>query len=279
MDGSVSLLLGLLVGFLQIISNNTPQSFSYLFEFSAALFSSFVAHLLSRLLAPSSCINIQTAVFSSLAILLPGLPVTLAIIEIATRHFVSGIIRLFAALFSALLLGYGYFVGSSIYPSSNSACIPDGPMDWYFNIFLVPLGALLIALALDARPHQLFIMILVSSLGFTCAIMLSPHFSPSLVATISTIFIGLSSNVYARISRSPAIAPILGGILMLTPGSFGLKASLNFLGSQDVTGQNFVTAMFTIAMSITIGLFCSTLLAYPFQLLLPLPKHTFYFII
>ncbi len=168
-------------------------------------------------------------------------------------------------------------MGSTLY-SSPYSCVSE-PMNWKFNIFLVPLGSALIALALEARPKQIPIMMFVSSLGFTTSIILSPHLPSSAVATISTIVIGLLSNIYGRISRSPAIAPILGGILMLTPGSFGLKATISFLGAQDITGQNFVSVMFTIAMSITIGLFLSNLLSYPFQLVLPLPKHTFYFII
>ena len=103
-DGLVSLFLGLVVCIVQIISNRSTQTFAYLFEFSAALLSSFTANILSRYLYPT-CIGIQVAVFSSLAIILPGLAVTLAIIEISSKNFVSGIVRLFAALFSALLLG------------------------------------------------------------------------------------------------------------------------------------------------------------------------------
>jgi uncharacterized membrane protein YjjP (DUF1212 family) len=104
-EGAVSAGLGFLVGCMTVASERFP-SFTYLLEFFASLVTAFLAHALESVLVQNGiCFNYLTVVLSSIAILLPGLSLTIAIIELSTRNMVSGTVRLFSALFTAMLLG------------------------------------------------------------------------------------------------------------------------------------------------------------------------------
>ncbi|KAJ3306766.1 hypothetical protein HDV03_004397 [Kappamyces sp. JEL0829] len=277
-DGLGATGLGLLVGGFQILAIKSPGNFSYLFEFTSAMVCAFLANQLATY-SSLFCFHPQIMVFSALSLLLPGLGITLAIIEISTRNFVSGVVRLFSCLFGVLLLGFGYSVGQSVYPVANGYTCDAPPMDWVWNIPLIPVGAFAICLTLGAKKQQVPVMVSISSLGFASSLALSRFMQPALVATISTLIIGLVSNIYARMTYSPSVAPVLSGILFLTPGSFGLKASLRFLTGQAPSGQDFAVDMFLIAMSITCGLLISNVVIWPIRKLLPLSKSQFYFLV
>jgi hypothetical protein len=60
------------------------------------------------------CINENIILLSAVFILLPGLTFTQAIIELSTRNLISGTVRLFSALFTAMFLGFGAMLGTAL---------------------------------------------------------------------------------------------------------------------------------------------------------------------
>lgn len=263
-EGIFSAILGEIVGIFQVLAGNHPTTFGYLYEFTAAVVTSFLANQISNLVSSDIlCINLQVIVFSSLAILLPGLAITLSVIEISTRNYVSGTVRLFASLFTALLLGFGYSIGSSINSAKIAVCPTSDVMSWQWNILLIPMGSLILCYVLEARKSQFGIMVFVGTLGYVTFLMLSPLLSLAATATIATLVITVTSNIYARISRDISIAPILGGILFLTPGGFGLKTGLQFISGRP--GENFAANFFVISISISVGIFIAQLLSSPIK--------------
>ena len=110
-------------------------------------------------------------------------------------------------------------------------------------------------------------MIAVSCAGFICASALSRFktFGTSNEGPIvsAALLIGVVSNFYARLTGDVAIAPILAGIILLVPGSYGVRSSLGFLTKQTEVGLGVAFDMFIIAICITVGIFIATLIVWP----------------
>ncbi|ORY04442.1 hypothetical protein LY90DRAFT_709328 [Neocallimastix californiae] len=91
-------------------------------------------------------------------------------------------------------------------------------------------------------------------------------FPNELTIIISALAVGIVSNIYAKLRKKLAITPIIIGVLLLVPGSVGVKGSLAFLIDQNFeTGIQFTVSMFTVSMWITIGVFLSNFIVFPFK--------------
>ncbi|KAI8825000.1 uncharacterized protein EV422DRAFT_240947 [Fimicolochytrium jonesii] len=271
-EALMAAILATMVGLFSLAAERLP-SFTYLLEF----FSALVVGILVRgykHLSGDGCVDETVVTLSALAILLPGLSLTISIIEISTRNMVSGCVRLFHALFTAMLLGFGMSVGPLLIDSENkdmnrSATCTNFPSQYWFFLFY-PMMAVAICIFFQARPKQWPIMIFVSVLGFVTYFFLNKVDSMKnnggqIPMVLSALAIGLASNIYARISHDLAVAPILSGILLLVPGSLGVRSTLGFLGITAGSGTNFAFQMLIIGLSITIGLFVATLLVWPIR--------------
>ncbi|TPX65819.1 hypothetical protein SpCBS45565_g04858 [Spizellomyces sp. 'palustris'] len=254
-EAGVSALFGLVVGCLCLAAARYP-SFTYLLDFAAALVVSFLARVFKSI-SGDDCFHETLVTLSALAVLLPGLSLTISIIEISTRNMVSGTVRMFHALFTAMLLGFGMSVGPLLFgqqanTSQPAYCGTNDPVFPYWYFLLFPPMSICICIFFEARPRQWTIMTFVSALGFVAYYFLNQI--PSLRANgqlpmvLSALVIGLSSNIYARITHDAAVAPILAGILLLVPGSVGVRSTLGFLGANASDGTNFAFQMLIIGM-------------------------------
>ncbi|KAL2913490.1 pheromone-regulated protein prm10 [Polyrhizophydium stewartii] len=247
-------------------------SVTYLVEFLSALLAVIVVNLL-RVAAQGSfpCLSTSKMVFSAIAILLPGLSLTTAIIEISTRNLVSGTVRLFYALFLAMLLGFGYSIGDRLTASlplaAADASCPSAPISQLWAFLLFPPLSFGICFQFFALRKQYPIMIVTQVVGFVITTVLgnTPGFrnNTEAITIIAAFAIGLIANIYARITRDVAIAPIIGGILLLVPGSVGLRSTLGFFAQDALGGTAVAFQMLLIGLSITVGLFLATLLVWP----------------
>lgn len=95
-------------------------------------------------------------------------------------------------------------------------------------------------------------MTAVSAIGFVTYYFLNqiPSFQKNgqLPMVLSALVIGLASNIYARVTNDVAVAPILAGILLLVPGSVGVRSTLGFLGGASSDGTNFAFQMLIIGI-------------------------------
>lgn len=269
MESILAGFLGLIVGGLEVLESFYPMSFGNIKEFISSFMSVVISRLIQAHLAKSQIfVNTDTIVFSAIAILLPGLGLTLSIVEISSRNIVCGIIRFFASLFTALLLGFGYSMGDIILGGPSPFVVQSTPaLSWSYSLILLPFTSYLVCMLFNASRKQLPIMIAVGFIGFTAATGLSQLyvFSSSTQGPIiiASFLIGLISNIYAKITTDIAIAPVLSGIILLVPGSYGVRSTLGFIAAQSQSGLNVAFQMLVIAMCITIGIFLATLLVWP----------------
>ncbi|KAI9099246.1 hypothetical protein DFS34DRAFT_579520 [Phlyctochytrium arcticum] len=273
-DSGVSAFLGLCVCGMSSIASKR-----HLVPFLCALFCSFFSRVLLvalRSAYPNFCYNHVSIVLSGIVMLLPGLSITISMIEIATRNIVSGTVRVFFAMFHAMLLGFGISTGRALVtwgPSpeeldANSPSCP-GALSPLWNFAFFPPLCVAFILNFQAKRPQFLHVSIISTLGWVIYLLLSipPAFQtatgqivPNIVAAFG---IGVSANIYARITKDVAVPGIIIGIVMMVPGSMGVRATLGFFGSNATNAVQVVFQMLMIGMSIGIGLFMASLAVFP----------------
>ena len=225
--------LGLLLGSLSVVLGRGEARL--LFEPSAAFVAGLVSAWSSRTLCPH---NDGLVALASLIVLVPGLSLTVAMVELASRHWVSGMARLAGAGATFLTLAFGVALGRAVADSlAPQVVAPAGATQ-------VPLPAAAAAVAIASVGLTVLFSARFRELGWILAAawvaLFGARFGASLVgphlgAFIGALAVGLFSNAYATRSARPALVPLMPGILLLVPGSIGYRA-LDLLVADDVVG-------------------------------------------
>ncbi|KAI8915228.1 hypothetical protein DFJ77DRAFT_430305 [Powellomyces hirtus] len=272
-DAVVACVLGALVGCVNVI-----REFTHLIPFLAALFCSFASRCLMTILLayyPTFCYHHVPVVLSSLVMMMPGLSITISLIEIATKNMVSGTVRLFSALFHAMLLGFGISAGRALVswsPSDLEAAIHgcgDSQLSPLWSFVLYPPLCACFICSFNAHRKQWLHVSVVATLGWISYLALSipKQFQSSagqiVPNALAAFVIGVASNIYARLTKDVAVPAIIVGIVQLVPGSMGVRATLGFFGEQRADSMQVVFEMLMIGMSIGIGLFMASLAVFP----------------
>ncbi|RKP10189.1 hypothetical protein THASP1DRAFT_13167 [Thamnocephalis sphaerospora] len=260
-DAAVAGALGTLVGVMSLMARRL-RAYSDLFEVSSSVVVALIAAVLHR------HVCFWAVALSAVIIPLPGLTLTLAVMELASRNIVSGAVRLFYALMIALLIGYGLMLGVDIWhifedfnASLEFSCASISPW-WYF--LLLPVLAISFNVHLQAAPRQWPIVMLTLVCGYACSYFVGLYVKTSLAApALGALVIGLVGNVYAAWTGEPAVVPVLPAILLLVPGSLGVRGTLAFLQQSQGDGLTFAVNMILIALGITVGLFAAALISLP----------------
>ncbi|KAF9212293.1 hypothetical protein BGZ59_006940 [Podila verticillata] len=258
--------LGLVVGLTSLLASRYSV-YSDVFEVSTSIVIAFVAKALR------DYVCFTGVVLSGIVILLPGLSLTTAIMELSSRYMISGSVRMFYSLIYCLFLGFGLSIGSNLWDVFREP--PPGDLKtgychpatepWRWVLF--PLLAIAFNIQLNAQPRQWPVMIVCSSVGFAVsefAGMYWPH-SLHIAAAVSAFVVGLLGNLYERLTHELAFVPILGAILLIVPGGMGVRSSLLLLDQSGHASQgtSFALQMIIVALGIAVGLFASTLVVYP----------------
>ncbi|KAJ3226194.1 hypothetical protein HK099_005420 [Clydaea vesicula] len=113
-DSVFSAFLGLVVGLFVALVAKFPKTSSIL-EFVSAFFIAILTRLFQLYCYKNGiCLNVTITQLSGLSMLLPGMSLTFAITEISTKNLITGTVKLFFALFTAMMIGFGLFMGDSI---------------------------------------------------------------------------------------------------------------------------------------------------------------------
>ncbi|KAJ1945203.1 pheromone-regulated protein prm10, partial [Kickxella alabastrina] len=268
-DASVAAMLGLIVSLLQLMTGRF-SNYANLFEVSSAFIVSFIAALMQ------DYICFATVSFAGVALLLPGLAVTTSIIEMVSRNMITGTVRFVFAMARCFILGYGISVGSTLgtqvlgrsttvnlladQMSSSTGmgnCSSGLSKFWWF--LLLPLLSISFTISISGHWRQWPSMMFAGCMAYTVSYFsgMSTALAP-LAPAIAAFAMGLYANGMASFSNHrSAVEPILGGILLLVPGSLGLRTVLAFITSSGTNSGNFLYNMFATSLSIATGLFLS----------------------
>ncbi|KAI9845156.1 MAG: hypothetical protein M1837_005041 [Sclerophora amabilis] len=298
-DLPVSFILGALLGVLQLIVAPKSDLFSNVFEIAGAVLTSFLARAFGSIHG-GNLFCFSALAQSSIALILPGYTVLCGALELQSKSIVAGSVRMVYAIIYSLFLGFGITVGTAIYglmdshATSSTHC--EAPMPKYWFFFFVPLFTLCLIVINQAKWKQSPVMLLIAFAGYIVNYFSALKFpsNAQISNTLGAFAVGVLGNLYSRLRHGVAAAALLPAIFVQVPSGLAASGSLvsgvtsanqiinSSNGTSDKgggttvesgnvgTGQlnstvfNVGYSMIQVAIGITVGLFLSALVVYPF---------------
>jgi uncharacterized membrane protein YjjP (DUF1212 family) len=248
----VATVLGLGVGVLALFTRGRPR-LGRVFEPVAAFLVSAGALGLARAAGP---LSVLIATLGGLIVLLPGLTLTVAMSELATRNLASGTARISGAFMTFLAIAFGVALGNRIggaafgvLPAVASAPLPE----WAALVAVVAAG-LGFVVALQAEPRDALWIVAIGALGVIGGRAGAATLGVELGTFAGALAVGLASSAYERLTRRPATVVSVPGILLLVPGSVGFRGLTSLMERQAVAGIETIFSMILTAVALVAGL-------------------------
>lgn len=212
----VSFLLGAVVYGITLLAKRS-QYIKTTLESLVALVSTLIAGVLA---SHFSQINLSMTILASIIIFIPGLSLTTALEEIASRSLVSGTAKLFDALVSLFKQFFGVALGlillSLFIDLQPNEVINDVP-EWVDYVAVILLTCSLLPVFKVAKRDVIY-CVLAGFITFQVTALLD--FSGLMLSIfIGTIVSVNISKLFSWITKSPPLVFLVPGIIMLVPGS------------------------------------------------------------
>lgn len=255
----LSAALGLALGLLAHAGRPLASLHAPLATFVAALLGQGLAHMLPG-------VDGGRVGLAGVIVLLPGLSVTLALGELATRHLVAGTARLAGAVTSLLTMAFGLALAQRLLALGHPPVLLELDPRWTAPLpelaraaalVLAPLGACVV---FEARWRELPISMVASLAGVAAVSLGAEPLGPELAAFVGALVVALTSNAYARATGLPSAVVLLPGLLTLVPGSVGFRSMLAFLAGAPTAGIDAAFRMTLIAVSLVAGVLAANVL-------------------
>ncbi len=250
---AVCAVIGLCTGALAALASRSPGRFR-VFEPLAAFLAGAIAAAAGALLEPTS---VFVTTCAGLIVLIPGLTLTMAMAELATRNLAAGTVRLGNAALVFLHIAFGVAVGlkagERLFGTHVSAP-PVALAEWTLAPALL-LAAASFTILFQARLRDMGWIAAAGALSYFSA-RLGAELSgaPEIGAFVGALAVGLASNLHARVCNRPASVTLVPGIVLLVPGSVGFQ-SLSLLMAKDVVdGMQMAFTMGMIGVALVTGL-------------------------
>lgn len=295
-DLPICLGIGSIIGFLQFFVCPKNTLYSSVFEVTSSIIASFIARAIGSINGGNTFCY-AALVQSSLALILPGYIILCGSLELQSRNIVAGSVRMFYAFIYSMMLSFGITLGAALYgwidkdATSTTSC-SSNISPWFYFLF-VPMFTTGIALTNQASWSQLPMMCIISGCGYVVSYFSSRHFKEvtELNATLGCFIVGLVSNIYTRMLKSinkyftargsfMTVSLMLPAIFVQVPSGIASQGSV-FSGIQTANNivhvnnstitetskansLSFGIVMIQVALGISVGLYLSTILVYPF---------------
>jgi uncharacterized membrane protein YjjP (DUF1212 family) len=261
----VAALISLLVGGLELWTRRQPSTV-WVLEPVAAILSSALAVVAASLVGP---LSVQVVTLAGLIVLLPGLSLTVAINELATRNLISGTSRLTGAALVFLELGFGVALGTRL---SELLPLPAklGPVtalpEWTEPLALVSM-LFAVSILFRARPRDWGWIALAGTLAYEGSRLGAQVLGPQLGAFVGALTVGLVTNLLARVRNRPAVITLVPAIMLLVPGSIGFRSMESLLARDVLAGVDTAFSMLMVAVGLVAGLLFANALVQPRKVL------------
>ena len=252
---------GMVAGALSILMPRVPRS-ERLFELMAAFFVTLWVAVLQAL-------GVQTApllvILAGLIVLVPGLTLTVAVSELATKNLVSGSARLTSSGLSLLQIAVGVALAQKLGLQLFGPLVEHVPTRLPWPSELATMVAMSVALLLlfQAPLSLLPGFALVTTVAFVGTRFASAYISAQLGASMGALCVALIGNAYARWRNRPAVVLIVPGLLVLVPGSLGFRSVSSLMAKDATMGVETAFNMGVVAVSIVAGLLVANVVLPP----------------
>ena len=256
--------VGLVIGLLALAigaRTHTQRAFELLGAFVAAFGANAFA-------AAVGGVTPSIVTVAALVALLPGLSLTNAMTELATRNVVSGTARLMAAMVVLLELALGVAVGERL-ARFVFTIAPAHPIDipvWAEGVAFLA-GALGMVIVCQAAPRAIGWILLACGTGFVGTRVGAGVLGPELGVAVGAFALGILANVYARALDRPQQVVLVPAMILLVPGSMGFRGISSMLDRNTLSGVETTFAAFVVAMAIVAGLLIANAVLSPRRVL------------
>ena len=247
----VSAIIGTVVGLLAHLMGRQRSS-ARVFEPIAAVAASLIAAAGAWWLG-----NLSTsmAVLGGLIVLVPGLTVTTALNELATRHLMSGTGRLMGAMMAFLVMGLGVTLGgrlAALLP--GTAAQATVPLALWTEYAALGVGLVAFAVLFRVPAREAPWTVLTGAVVYFVARAGTASFGPDLGVGLGAFVLAAIANLYARLRRRPAAILLVPSLMLLVPGSIGFRSLLSLLERNVLSGVETAFQMVMAGVSLVTGL-------------------------
>jgi uncharacterized membrane protein YjjP (DUF1212 family) len=208
---------------------------------------------------------LMPAIIAGMIALIPGMDLTAATRELATGHQGSGAARLASTIAVFALLTVGLALGGWI-GQSMTGSVPvreASPLPQWLSPIGLAVAAVGFVVLFQAFWRDWFWVVLGCLLAWTASTFGGLLGSPVLAAFAGALAVGLAGNVYARASGRPASILQLPGLILLVPGSIGMKSLSALLGHDVIAGLETGFFAVMVAVALATGLILASALVPP----------------
>ncbi|KAJ1772711.1 pheromone-regulated protein prm10 [Coemansia sp. RSA 1813] len=265
-DSGISFALGIVAGLMNLAAGKLA-GYTNFFEASVSV----VSGLLSAAFSKWGCFGATS--LSATAVLLPGLVMTTGVIELSSRHMLSGTVRVFYALLLAFIIAYGLLIGVEIYNKIAGNSVLEGAYldlsecksltQWsWFGTF--PVGIINISVLVNIHWRYWISVIVVAGISYSIFWLFKFHLGlDDLAPVVASFVLGLVANIWSKFTGQTAYMILLPGEMYMVPGSVGVRGFSSLLSKEGGQGAQLALQMITTCLSIMMGLFASTFVVYP----------------
>lgn len=253
------LVIGLVIGLLALASGRHP-ALGKVFEPIAALTASLLAAAMAALGFP---VSVFLATLAGVIVLIPGLMLTTAMTELSTRHLASGTARFMGAIVLLLGIVFGIALGTKVVTMIHGSIeiVPVvGLPEWTLLVSLV-VTPLAFVVLLKAEHRDAPWIVLAGALAFVGARVGAVTLGPELGAFGGALVTGVAANWYARLTNRPSQIVLVPGLLLLVPGSVGLRSFTSLLDREVLLGVEGAFQMVLIAVSLVSGILIAQIIS------------------
>ncbi|MBK9072181.1 MAG: threonine/serine exporter family protein [Myxococcales bacterium] len=259
----VATFIGTLIGGLEHLMSRDRQRLQ-IYELVSAVMAALVAGAAARLWPMSSSLVTMAAI----VVLLPGLMLTTAMSELATKHLISGTARMFAAITVLLQVVVGVAIGELLAQqlfAANAVRAQALPAWALWPALLV--AAIAMAGLVQANRRVLGWIIVAAFAGYLGKTLGSSVLGNNLGALLGAFVLGMLTNLYARLLSRPSQVVQVPAVLILVPGSMGYRGFDALLEHHTMAGVETTFQMFIAATTIVAGLLVANATVAPRRIL------------
>jgi uncharacterized membrane protein YjjP (DUF1212 family) len=244
---AIGLTLGLLA---QVLQRSTDQN--RVFELVGSAFAAFSAGAAASYF---HAITPSVVTIAALVILLPGLALSVAMTELATKNLIAGTARLMSAVIVLLELVIGVAIGErlahALFVVHQGALVP---LPEWANWVALGASSVAVAIIVQAEARAIGWIVNACFVAYVGARFGSEWLGGQLGALVGAFALGLLANLYARLLDRPAQIVSVPAVLVLVPGGMGFRGIFALFQRDTLTGVETVFAMFVVATAIAAGL-------------------------
>lgn len=260
-DIGVGAAIGALVGGLSWVAGRW-KTVAVSLEVVAAFVVTGLATLVAAYVVP---LTVNAVVIAGLIVLLPGLALTTAAVELAQQHLVSGVARFAGAVTVLLKLAFGSIAASQLMllaGVATPAFVPEPAPDWTATVGVVMAG-FAFAVLFRAAARDVPVVVASAVVSYFVSKGVGAGFGAEFGVFVGALVITVLSNLYGRWLNRPGALVRVPGIILLVPGSVGYR-SLFFVFERDVyLGLDTAISMLVLLGCLAGGLLFGNVLLRP----------------